>query len=279
MAKRETKTSSAKRKKSPSERSGLVQSLSRGLGLLEALAENDDGLRLVDVAARVELAPSTAHRLLTTLEQRQFVYLDKQTGHWQVGVRCFSVGNAFLQRRNLVVQSYPLLKRLRDDSGETVNLGIENEGDLVFLAQVESRELMRAISRPGGRTPMHCSGMGKALLAALPEDEAQAIIRDKGLARFTPHTIVTTEEFGVERTRMRDAGWSFDNEEHAMGLRCVAAAIFDELAQPIAAISLSGPTVRLPDERIPRLADLVKSAAHDITLSLGGRLPHEKGRL
>lgn len=269
-----TKVSAGQRGgKRESERSGFVQSLNRALALLEVLAEDSDGFRLVDVAQRVGLAPSTAHRLLTTLEQKRFVQLDRQTGLWHIGVRCYTVGSVFLHRRNLVTQSYPLMKRLRDTVGETVNLGVMAEDEIVFLGQVESRELMRAISRPGGRTAMHWSGMGKALLAVLPEAERRRIIAEHGLSRSTPRTIVNADALDVELNAIAQRGWALDDEEHAVGLRCVAAVIYDEYSQPLAAISLSGPAVRITTDRMPALAGHVMRAADEITLILGGRKP------
>ena len=128
----------------------VVQSLTRALGLLEVLAEDDEGYRLVDLAQRAGLSPSTTHRLLTTLEQKRFVQFDRENGLWHVGVQCFSVGANFLRRRDFVTQALPFMRHLRDAVGETVNLGVEDQGEVVFLTQAESREMMRAITRPGG---------------------------------------------------------------------------------------------------------------------------------
>ncbi len=277
MAANEPKPEKPRRIKRDSERSGLVQSVTRGLALLEILAENEDGYRLVDVAERVGLPPSTTHRLLTTLEQKRFVQLDRQSGLWHIGVQCFSVGSVYLHRRNLVVQSYPLMRRLRDDAGETVNLGVAADGELVFLGQVECREMMRAISRPGGRTQMHCSGMGKALMAAMSDADVRQIVAQTGMIRWTPNTIVTEDALFAELELTRARGWAYDNEEHAAGLRCVAAVIHDEYSQPLAAISLSGPTIRIPDSRIAALSKLVMRTANDLTLALGGRKPAKNG--
>ncbi len=274
MAKRKSPAEQpARRAKVDSERSGLVQSLTRALAMLEILGEDPDGYRLTDIAERVGLAASTVHRLLTTLEQKRFVQLDRATGLWHVGVQCYTVGSAFLHRRNLAVQSYPPMRRLRDEAGETANLGVAVDGELVFLGQAESRELMRAIGRPGSRTALHCSGMGKALLAAMPEPDVRRILGERGLARWTPRTLVKESALLEELAVTRERGWAYDNEEHAIGLRCVAAVIHDEYSQPMAAVSLSGPTVRITDERVPALAAQVMRAADEITVLMGGRKP------
>src|SRR6185436_15919626 len=145
------------------EHGGTVQSLLRAMALLEILSEDDEGYRLVDLAERAGLSTSTTHRLLTTLEQRRFVQFDREANLWHVGVECFAVGAAFARRQNFTQIALPIMRRLRDATGETVNLGLLDQGDVVFLTQVESREVMRAITRPGGRMPLPCTAMGQAL--------------------------------------------------------------------------------------------------------------------
>src|SRR5688572_31969323 len=117
------------------ESEGTVQSLVRALRLLELLAEDDDGYRLVDLAQRAGLSTSTAHRLLTTLEQKRFVQFDREANLWHVGVQCFAVGAAFGRRRRIASLALPVMRKLRDAVGETANLGLADQGDIVFLTQ------------------------------------------------------------------------------------------------------------------------------------------------
>jgi IclR family acetate operon transcriptional repressor len=243
------------------------------MDILEVMAEDDEGFRLTDIAERVGLSPSTTHRLLTTLEQRRFVHFDREDRVWRIGVACFSVGATFLRRRNIVASSLPYMRRLRDQSGETVNLGVEDGGEIVFLTQVESREVMRAITRPGGRSLMHCSGMGKALLAAAGEEAVTRFLQTRGLKRVTPSTIVRPTSLRADLVSTRERGWAFDDEENSVGLRCVAAAMWDEQARPFAALSIAGPKIRLGDERIRALGSLVAAIAAEITAALGGKQP------
>lgn len=252
---------------------GQVQSLIRGLTLLEHLAGSDQGLLLTDLAQRVGLAASTTHRLLGTLEQLQFVRQDRELGLWSIGVKAFTVGAAFRGTRNVVNFARPYLLRLRDESGETANLALLDDDAAVFIAQVESREMMRMLARIGGRGPLHASGVGKALLAALSEAEVDAIVRRRGLTKYTPSTIDQPERLRIELDETRRRGFSIDWEEHAVGLHCVAATIHDEFGAPLAAISVSGPKVRLPAERLIEAGLLVARAAAEITRALGGVLP------
>jgi IclR family acetate operon transcriptional repressor len=251
-----------------------VQSLTRGLSLLEALARAEGGLTLTDLAQRVELAPSTAHRLLATLEKMGYVYQGGELGRWYVGLQAFTVGTSFLANRDFVAQSHPYMRRLMEQSGETANLGILDGTDAVFIDQVQCREMMRTIVKLGSRVPLHASGVGKAIFAALPDDEIEAILKVKGLPRITANTITSPETMWAAIRVIRQRGWSFDDEEHALSTRCVAAPIYNEHAEVLGAISVAGPSSRLPDERIKQLGPLVAHIAEDLTHRLGGKWPH-----
>jgi IclR family acetate operon transcriptional repressor len=251
---------------------GYVKSLDKALSLLERIGEIDDGLPLSDLAQRVGLPPSTAHRLLTTLERRRFVQFDNSQRRWCIGVQCFTVGSAFLPRRDLVRTALPFMRQLMEASGETVNLAVESNGEAVFLAHVESNEMMRASSRPGSRVPLHGSAVGKAIMSFMPEREITRILHKHGLRRLTPNTIVSPTQLRSTLAEVREKGYAFDNEEHAFGVRCVAAPIFDERGEAVAAMSLLGPATRLRDERVPELGARVRRMAWQITAELGGHM-------
>ena len=255
------------------ERSGQVQSLVRALAIVNRLAAAEDGVTLTEAAQQVGLSPSTAHRLLTTLEQERYAHFDAERRLWSVGVQAFVAGNAFLKTRSLVATARPHMRALMEESEETVNLAVEDQYEAIYLAQVECRQMMRAFARPGGRVPLHCSSVGKALLSAMPDGELAKVLHRQGLPRITVKTINTTAILRQDLMRAREHGYAIDDEEHAVGLRCIAAVIFNETAAPVAAVSLSGPMARIPDARIPLLGDLVRRKADSITAQLGGILP------
>jgi len=251
----------------------LVQSLSRALGLLESIARADNGITLSDLALQVQLAPSTTHRLLNTLEQHGFANLDPQRGLWFVGVGAFTVGNAFLANRDHVVVARPFMVQLMEESGESVNLANHYQGQVVFLSQVQCREMMRMLVRLGSRAPMHASGAGKALLAAMSEQHVKKLIHSQGLPGITGNTLETEPRLHEDLAATRLRGYAFDNEEHAVGLRCVASTVHDEHRDAIAAISISGPRARITDNRIQSLGGMVLLTANRITEAIGGQLP------
>jgi IclR family transcriptional regulator, acetate operon repressor len=253
-----------------------VQSLTRGLSILECLAKAEGGLTLTDVAHRVQLAPSTAHRLLSTLEKMQYVYQAGELGRWYVGLQSFTVGSSFLANRDFVAQSHPYMRRLMEQAGETANLAILDATEAVFIDQVQCRETMRTIVKLGSRVPLHASGVGKAIFAALPDEEIDAILKVKGLPRITEHTITSPETMWAAIRVIRQRGWSFDDEEHLPGTRCVATPIYNEHAEVLGALSIAGPSSRLNDQRIKQLGALVAHTGEDITRRLGGKWAHPR---
>ena len=253
--------------------SGQVQSLSRALKLLNALSVHPQGLSLSEVAGCVGLPNSTAHRLLTTLQNERYVRFEAERSVWLIGVQAFRVGAAFVRSRDLVAIARPYMRRLVEQSGETVNLAIVDRGEVIYIAQVETQKMMRAIAGPGGRAPMHCSGVGKALLAAFDAATADKLLAAMVLHRETANTLITVQDLQRDLDQVRSYGYAVDNEENAVGLRCVAAVIYDEHAQPLAGLSVSGPTARITEQRIPLLGQAVAGIAAEITAEIGGQRP------
>jgi IclR family transcriptional regulator, acetate operon repressor len=229
-------------------RDGAVQAVDRALLIIETLAEDDDGYRLTDLAVRTGLSPSTAHRLLTTLEKRRFVQFDRSESTWRIGARSFAVGSAFVRRGSFASQALPFLRRLRDQTRETANLAVVDDGAMVILSRLESREITRSVTQVGGRVPMAASGLGKALLSTYSEADVFAIIQRDGMPKLTPKSIVRAGELCRMLHEIRQQGYSVDDEEAQIGLRCVSAVVYDSRSEPLAAISVSGNASRVPDE-------------------------------
>jgi len=238
-----------------------------------ALAQHPRGLTLAELSRSIDLAPSTVHRLLQTLQMNRFVR-ESSHGLWQVGVASFEIGSAFFVARDWVGDLHPALVELAS-LGETSNLGSLDGSEVIFIGQVECQEVMRMVAPLGSRAPAWASGVGKALLATLsPEQRRQVLPADLGPA-ITPTTLTTHEALEADLAAAKARGYVIDLEERNPGLRCVAAPVFDEFGQASVAISLSGPAARMTDDRLDALGMAVARLAYENTQTLGGQWPQD----
>jgi IclR family acetate operon transcriptional repressor len=206
------------------------------------------------------------------MEKMGFVNQAGDLGLWSIGVKAFIVGSAFVENRDLIATAHPFLRRLMEQSGETTNLAILDTSEAVFLDQVQCHEMMRMLARLGSRAPLHASGVGKALLAAMSDADVAEILHKRGLPHLTVNTIDTPEKLRVALRDIRRLGYAYDDEEHALGLRCLAASVYNEHSEPLAAVSIAGPKSRISDDRVAELGTIVARTARDITDAMGGRV-------
>lgn len=251
---------------------GEVQSLDRAVAILEMLA-GADGTSLGDVARRLALPTSTVHRLVATLEKRELVRHDADTGLWTVGVGLFRIGCAYLRIRKLPEIGWPIVRELNAELNETVNLSLRDGREIVCVAQAESHEPVRAFFRLGCKLPVHASGAGKAMLSASPDPLRRDWLDTLEFPRFTDQTHLNLQSLEADLERTARRGFAIDDEEHAVGMRCVAAPIHDERGAPVGAISISAPTIRMSRERLEELGERARDAAGRLTaLYSGGAL-------
>ncbi|MGL4236689.1 HTH-type transcriptional regulator BhcR [Tabrizicola sp.] len=251
-----------------------VQALDRGLAILSHVATHP-GRTLSEITEATGEAVATVFRALVTLQGHGMVEVEEPGQFWHIGPGAFRVGSAFLRRTKVVERARQPMDQLMRETGETANLGIEVKDEVVFLAQVETHEAIRAFFPPGTRAPMHSSGIGKALLAWYPEEKVRAIIARKGLEKFTTLTLTSDSALMRDLNRTRDRGFSIDDQERAEGMRCVAAPIFNGHGEPVAGLSVSGPAFRMGLSDAARIGALVKAAADQVTEATGGSFPQE----
>lgn len=248
----------------------IVQALAHGLAVLEAMARDEsDWQGVSDIAARLRMHKSTVLRLLATLEHCGYVEQDLATRRYRLRLKLFELGSQVVGRTDLLKEARPVLERLNRECGEVVHLGVLDEGQVVYVEKVESTHTIRMYSRIGRRSPLHCTGVGKALLAFLPSEEIVRIIETKGLKGYTPNTITDRSALLRHLEDVRARGVAFDNEEHEPGIRCVAAPVWDRTGALVAAISVAGPSLRMTPERLEELARPVMEAALEISRRLG----------
>lgn len=245
-----------------------IQSLDRALDVLDALA-GASGMTLTELSTALDQSAATMYRVLATLEARQIVEMEPQSQTWHIGAMAFRLGSAFLRRSSVIERARPVMRELMEATGETSNLGIERGGDVMFVSQVETHESIRAFFPPGTTSPMHASGIGKALLSCFGEDQLSRFLRVRTLQKFTEKTLTSADTLREDLAQIRNRGWSFDDEEKAPGMRCVAAPVFGMQGEVLAGISVSGPTSRMPDARINEIGALVRGAAEKLSYGLG----------
>lgn len=240
------------------------------MGLLEILAAHP-ALTLSELAAQSGQAVATVYRALVTLQTRGMVEVEGPGQVWHIGSGAFRIGTAFLRHTKVVERARGPMDALMRDTGETANLGIEVGEEVLFLAQVETHEAIRAFFPPGTKGPMHVSGIGKALLAWTDPARVKAIIARCGLPSFTAYSLSTPEALFQDLVRTRARGYAIDDQERAEGMRCVAAPIFNAHGEPVAGISVSGPAFRLSLSDAETVGARVRAAADHVTEAVGGR--------
>ena len=252
--------------------SSHIQSVERAMMLFGIMAEAGQEMSLTEISVRSGWAKSTVHGLLSTLRDYRFVDQSAETGRYRLGVRLFELGNAVARSWDVRVMAKPYLARLSKSLGETAHLAAENDGEVLYLDKVESNQFVRIVSEIGGRLPMHCSGLGKVLLAYKTDAEVRRIADKKGLAPMTSRTITGLAELFRELETVRSQGYAMDDGEIMDNLRCVAAPIFDCDGQARYALSVSGFYPNMHGEPLNRAIQLVTQAAEAISLAMGARL-------
>jgi IclR family acetate operon transcriptional repressor len=253
----------------PTER-GLSTSVVHAFDLLDRVAAaGSEGITLAQLSGGVAKARSTTHRYVTTLLSLGVLRRD-DAGRLHLGFRLLELATELLEDDNLRAVATPILRDLGARTGETVHLGVPTGGHIVYVAKVESSHSVRLVSRIGAQVAMHCTSMGKAVMAHLPPAELEDALSLPRPVR-TLHTFTGTEELLAELEKIRASGVSMDGEENELGVCCVGAAILDSRSQPVAAISVSGPSVRMTPERRAEVTPLVRAAAQRIEQSLGYR--------
>ncbi len=214
---------------------------------------------------------STVYRFLTSLEKLGFVRQDGETGKYSLTLRLFEIGMAALDRLELWREAEPVLKEIGGITGETVHLGTLDESRLVYIGKIESVKTLRVsmMSRVGKTAPTYCTGLGKTLLAYLPPERVDDILRKEKMVRLTARTITRKTDLERELASIREKGYALDDEEHEIGVRCVAAPVRDNKGTVCAAVSVSVPVIRLTDKEIPRYRRIVTQAADEISRRMG----------
>jgi IclR family acetate operon transcriptional repressor len=249
---------------------GRVQSLVRAFGLLDELSKSN-GVSLSDIARKVSLPRSTAHRLLTTMEAMHFVQFDRITHEWSVGVKAFTVGASFVQTKDLGQIGRSIMRSLVTELHHSVNIAVHEGSGMCFVGHVAATGIKQVI-KPGSCLPLHTTASGKVMMAHWHSDELEQFLDRRTLGRRTAKSIVDPLALRDELALVRQRGYAIDDEEQADGLRCVAALVVDRYGEPKASISISDTTARLGTERIEQLGPTMMLAARQMSSEIVSQL-------
>ena len=258
----------AKQKETMGSSTGRVRALERGLTILEILGQTPD-ISLTEISEKADLPLSTAYRMVETLVERGFVVYSKRDGRYRIGLKAFEIGSSYVKSNSLQEIAAVRMKQLVQEVNETANLAVLDRSEAVYVFQVEGRRTIRMFTSIGARVPLYCSGVGKALLAWLPNEEVERILANVEFVRHTPATLTNMEVIQQEFAKIRKAGYAFDLEEYEANVRCVAAPVRDQHGTVIAAVSVSAPKQRFTDELLNKIAKRAVVTANDISRQLG----------
>lgn len=246
-----------------------IKVLDKSLSVLELLLQKGSSMNMTELSEKLGFYPSTIHRILDTLKHWGYVEQDPHTQKYQLGLKALELGMAKLHQMDLVREATPYLKELVNQCNETVHLGVLEEGEVLYLAKEESSHTIRMISYVGKRAPLHCTSLGKVLLAYLSTEERKEILGEKVLPRLTENTITDKRELEKELSKIREQGFALDREENEKDVRCVAAPIRNYQGEVIAAISISSPIFRIDKNTQNNLKDAIIETSEKISKRLG----------
>lgn len=233
-----------------------VKSLYKAIQLLFQFPSEDRDLGVTELAERCGLPKSSVHNILSTFEECGIVKRNPNTNKFHLGVKVLELSNHFYRNNDVRQIMKPYMIQIANEVEECVYLAILQDTEIVYVDAAFPDSVTGGRNMTGIKAPAYCTGIGKALLAFEPETTVNKVV-EEGFHGFTPYTILDGESLRLELETIRNQGYAIDNMEHEYGVKCVAAPIRNQEGKVVAAYSISGPSPRFGDDRIPKLADLL----------------------
>jgi IclR family transcriptional regulator, KDG regulon repressor len=251
------------------QRENVVKSISRALDIIALVGMKKGGLGVTEIANQIDINKSSVFRTLSTLVQYGYIEQDRETGKYKLGYKFLDVSSKLLESIDLRTEAKPFLQELEQKTNEVIHLVVFDQGEVVYIEKLEGTETLRTHSKVGKRAPMHCTSVGKAILAYLPEHDVLAILDRKGMPYHTDLTITSREALLQELKEIRLRGYALDLEENEYGITCIATPVFDHLGKVVAAVSISGPTTRMTKNRLNQLGPIMIQTSKELSARLG----------
>jgi IclR family KDG regulon transcriptional repressor len=255
-----------------------MKSVAKALAMIEELASSPRALSAIQLSRQLKVPRSTIYRLLQTLARHGFIVREDGMACYRLSFKLLDLGHRVLERTDLLEAARPILRDLSARFRETVHLAVEEDGRMVYLDKVEGSAPFCTHSRPGRRVPMHCTALGKAVLAYLPAERVRAILGRHGLQGHTARTIVSYAGMVEELESVRRRGYALDDVEFEEGVRCVGAPVLDHRGVPMAAISVSAPVSRMSKAQARRTGKILCAAVAGVSGAMGWQVPGRRSR-
>ena len=246
-----------------------IKSIDKVLDLLEFLSINEQETGITEINKKLHMGLSTVHRILTTLKSRGYVIQNQQTTKYRLGIKLFGLGYAVKSTKRLVEITKSYLKQLSQSTNETANLAILEGKEVIYIAKIESPEILTTNIKIGTRLPAHCTSLGKVLLASISNWEFEGLYKnDEPLPSLTSNSITSLEELKKHLKKVKIQGYAVDREEYKIGINCVSVPIFSRNGEVIAAISITGPASRFTIDEIKEVKDELMNVSKEISNQL-----------
>jgi len=252
-----------------------IKVLTKTFAVLEVLLEHKSPMSMSEISEKLKYYPSTVHRILDTLKYGGYVEQNQNTQKYQLGLKLIELGMAKINQIDLVKEARPFLRELAKNCNETVHLAILEDINVLYLAKEESSQTIRMISYVGRRGPLHCTALGKVLLAFLPPGERNDILARIELSKLTENTIIDQEHLETELNKVVQKGFAMDREENEKDVRCIAGPIRDYQGRVVAAVSVSSPAYRVNKKNQDHLQEELIATCQKISSRLG-YMPNNK---
>ncbi len=248
----------------------------RALAMLEAVAQEPDGLSNADISRKLQIPKSSASYILRTLETQGYLNRDEASGRYRVGLKVLSLSRGALSGIDVREVALPVMRHLMEKTSLTCHLAILDGPDAVYIEKVEPTGFIRMDTWVGRRMRVHATSVGKALVAHIPPERLEKILAERGMEKRTAKTITTLPKLMKELEKVRGQGYAVDDEENNMGARCLGAPVFNQHGAIEAAVGLSGTTQQVNAQTMPAIVEKLKDAARHISMQLGYRVPHRR---
>lgn len=250
-----------------------INVIDRAAQILDCFGFEHQELSVSEISVMTGLHRSTAHRILMALEYNELIRQNPDTSKFHLGIKLFKLGHQAVSQLNLREICQPFLTRLMKETKETVHLAVLDDNQVLYLDKVEGPHALRMPSRVGRRIPTYCTSLGKAMLSCLDDEEVRNIFRRQELRPFTANTVKKIDALLADLRMIRKRGYSVDNEEIEIGLRCVGAPVKDYSGAMVGAISVAAPAARLTEKETSVVGRLVLNVAEEISQQLGYEEP------